>query len=369
MAERPKLNIHAEAFAAPPPGAPRQTTTPGSEQPTPDQLAKARANERELDAFAPKPMTREQMVAMLGEDKIQEYERAGTIAFDADGQPTSVTAPAHVHADGIHQTPAAERPVTTSMKGVDVPLRKVRRPGESLLSLHAQKTNELPVDGIQGAQAPEPPTQQPQDAQAPEHGAAIVAPPAPEPDVIPPQPPPPAAYQPAASDTDTPSRGLPKAIADPGKQITGGFGDFGEAAYVPLDGLELKALVESLMDVIHARLQDDLRFSMAVTYPRVTARVVIEVKAYADDQSFQIVKIAAPPHKVDEVVKGNAPEKIARAHADEICFVVVAERQEMTDAGESVAPPNATRLELGLQIPQKRRVQTPSGGIMVDLTS
>src|SRR6185295_18611078 len=55
--------------------------------------------------------------------------------------------------------------------------------------------------------------------------------------------PPPEPWQKAASDTDTPSRGIPTAIADPGKAITGGFGGLGPAQYFPLDGSELGAVI------------------------------------------------------------------------------------------------------------------------------
>src|SRR5450759_5294201 len=51
---------------------------------------------------------------------------------------------------------------------------------------------------------------------------------------------------PAASNTDSPSRGMPGTLpvpaarAKPPLQVIGGFGDGGEAQYFPLTGLELK---------------------------------------------------------------------------------------------------------------------------------
>jgi len=108
---------------------------------------------------------------------------------------------------------------------------------------------------------------------------------------------------------------------------------------------------------------NDLRFSMAICYPRVTARVIIEIDAYAADggqydPSFQIVKVVA--HE-------KTPLAIARERADEVCFVVKADKIEMTADGQSVSPPNAIRAELGLVIPRKQAVGTPHGRLIVDL--
>lgn len=163
----------------------------------------------------------------------------------------------------------------------------------------------------------------------------------------------------AASDTDSPSRGVPRAVDDPGKRITGGFGDPAEAQYFPLDGSELRELVYSLMDQIHARLQDDLRFTLAVTYPRVSARVEVIIEGWPVDQGFTIPAVM-PPHD-------KTPVEIARERADEIVFVVRAARVEMTQDGESVTPPNAVRQELGLTVPRKQAIQTPTGRQLVDL--
>jgi hypothetical protein len=169
--------------------------------------------------------------------------------------------------------------------------------------------------------------------------------------------PPPLPHQPAASDTDTPSRGMPQtAHLPPGKQITGGFGDAQEARYYPLDGIELRRVVERLIADLHQQIQNDLRFSLAVTYPRVTARVDLTVEGWAADQRFVIPRVAAP--------HDTTPVEIARARSDEICFVVRAAHVEMTAEGESVTPPNQVRQELGLPLPRKQRVE---GGGLVDV--
>lgn len=168
----------------------------------------------------------------------------------------------------------------------------------------------------------------------------------------------------AASDTDTPSRGLPRGIADPGKQITGGFGDLGEAQYFPLDGSELRQLVDGLLSELHARIQDDLRFSIGITYPRVRARVEIVIEGMAADAGFAIPRVAPVPAAG---TPGSTPLAIARAHGDEIVFVVTALRQEFDEAGASITPPDAIREELGIVGPRKQRVTTPTGSVVVDV--
>lgn len=166
---------------------------------------------------------------------------------------------------------------------------------------------------------------------------------------------------PAASDTDSPSRGIPRPIADPGKRITGGFGDTGEAQYYALDGSELLELVRHLMDELNQRIENDLRFHMAITYPRVSARVLIEVEGYASQGDFSIVKHLLPGGKHDKT-----PVEIARQHADEVCFVVSAQRQEFNAAGEPENPPDRIRDELGLEKPRKQMIQAGASRIMVD---
>lgn len=170
----------------------------------------------------------------------------------------------------------------------------------------------------------------------------------------------PQSHQRAGSNTDSPSRGVPRAIDDPGKKITGGFGAANAAQYYPLDGTELRELVYSLLDQIHARLQDDLRFSMAICYPRVSARVDVIIDGYPEDTGF-VIPVVAKPHD-------KTPIEIAQQHADDVVFVVKAERVEMTTDGQSVSPPNLIRQELGMRVPRKQAVETPTGRMMVDVT-
>jgi len=170
---------------------------------------------------------------------------------------------------------------------------------------------------------------------------------------------PPLLHQRAASNTDSPSRGIPKATTDPGKQVTGGFGDAGQAQYYPLDGLELKELVRSLLDKLNARIEDDLRFSLAICYPRVSVRLELIVDGYPVDAGFQIPTVLPPYEKT--------PIEVARDHGNDIVFVVREQHVEMSAEGESVTPPNLLRQELGLRVPRKQALDTPMGRQMVDV--
>ena len=176
---------------------------------------------------------------------------------------------------------------------------------------------------------------------------------------------------PAASETDTPTKGLlptltPQTSGDKWDGISkGGFSDIGEAQYFPLAGNELCELVLALFDDLAARIKNDLRFSMALTYPRVRATVQIQIEGHAEDDNsgFVIEKVFAP--KDDQ--GGSTPLEIARSRADEVCFVVKALRQEFTPEGEIDRPPDAMRDELGLPKPGKRVLDTNVGQVFVDV--
>lgn len=163
-------------------------------------------------------------------------------------------------------------------------------------------------------------------------------------------------YQPAASDSDSPSRGIPRPLQK-GKEITGGFGDLGEAQYFPLDGSELGKVAIALMKELSDRIPNDLRFGMAVTYPRATVRVDVTVEGFAMGQTFNITKVATPP--------GQAHLKTAQKHGEEIVFVVRSEYVEMTPEGESVTAPNQIRMDLGLTVPRKHVLESSFGNRMM----
>lgn len=86
------------------------------------------------------------------------------------------------------------------------------------------------------------------------------------------------ATHPAASNTDSPARGVPTPSADPGKQITGGWGPVGSGSeYFALNGAELKTIVVALADRLKQALDGDLRFGLSVVYPQVKVSLSLTV--------------------------------------------------------------------------------------------
>ncbi len=165
-------------------------------------------------------------------------------------------------------------------------------------------------------------------------------------------------HAPAASNSDSPSRGVPRPEADPKKVITGGFGDLGEAQYYALDGSELRELVRSLMDFLNQRLENDLRFAPAICYPRVTAKVTIEVSGYTQDKPFIIEK---------SITKNETPLEVVEATgAEATAFTLEEQRREFDDAGNAQDPPNRIREELGLTVPRKQIVRNGAMSHVVD---
>lgn len=102
--------------------------------------------------------------------------------------------------------------------------------------------------------------------------------------------------RPAESDSDSPSRGVPRFQADPNKTITGGWGAGGGGnEYFALDGNELQALIHSLMADLSKTMSADLRFSLAVVYPQVRVRVHVQVDGIdpsvpLNEQKFELEK-------------------------------------------------------------------------------
>jgi hypothetical protein len=148
--------------------------------------------------------------------------------------------------------------------------------------------------------------------------------------------------QPAASNTDSPSRGVPKPILDPGKQITGGWGHgaVGPAQYFALDGSELRTLIQTLWRDIEDRMSKDLRFMMAICYPRVMARVTVEVCGATPDAAINDVAFTLESRILDLMAMA---------------------------VDDHETPADALRDQAGLTKPFKHLVQTSTGTIMVDI--
>ncbi len=169
-------------------------------------------------------------------------------------------------------------------------------------------------------------------------------------------------HQPAASSSESPSRGAMRHDPDPLHRPTGGFGPAPSTEYHPLSGTEVREVVLKLLDEIAAQIPDDLRFSHALTYPRLECRVTVDVVTYPPEGAVRITKIAPDP-------KGQASRAVALAHADECCFVVMAERREQDAAGNPVDPPDKLRDEVGLPRPHKHLVGTGTSRQLVDVES
>jgi hypothetical protein len=162
--------------------------------------------------------------------------------------------------------------------------------------------------------------------------------------------------QPAASNTDSPSRGMPGTAPTgprdkPRLEVTGGFGE-ADQEYYPLDGTEVLALAGTLLDDLWARLQNDLRFSVAITYPRLNIKAQLAIQGEAADQDVIVERV---------LVKDRTPLEVAQAHGDSVIFCVTRQKREFDDAENVETPADAIRDELGLIKPRKRKVGT--GGL------
>lgn len=165
-------------------------------------------------------------------------------------------------------------------------------------------------------------------------------------------------HQPAASNTDSPARGIPREIDDPGKQITGGFGFSGPAQYFPLTGEELKLAVQDLLDKVNSRIQNDLRFHIGVTYPRARVVLSLTFKGYTESE----------PHEIrTEFTHEQTPEAVAEAHgATASTFEISETIQEFDEEGNPENPPDRVRDSLGLEKPRKQMVEMAGGRHLVD---
>jgi hypothetical protein len=176
---------------------------------------------------------------------------------------------------------------------------------------------------------------------------------------------------PAASNSESPSRGiLPNLIPPTGDKFDGiprgGFGDAAFAEYTPLNGYELLQLVKAEAKALLARCENDLRFSMAITYPRVRLRVSVEVEGAAEDKDndFRIDRVRIP--KGGEA--GSTPLDVARAlGAEDMVFVLSRIRQEFDEEGRSDEPPDALRDAVGLDKPRKTMLVVGGRHMFVDI--
>ncbi len=146
---------------------------------------------------------------------------------------------------------------------------------------------------------------------------------------------------PAASNTDSPSRGVPRPIADPNKQITGGWGQGGGTQYYALDGTEVQKVVVDLMANLRAQMAMDLRFGIAAVYPQIRIRVQILVDGSGPDAPINEGKFDLGQHRILTL------EALAQDDQD--------------------TPADALRDDAGIQKPMKQIVQAGAARILVDV--
>ncbi len=144
--------------------------------------------------------------------------------------------------------------------------------------------------------------------------------------------------------TSGPTRGIP--TPQPvGKEITGGFGvggGMGAGQYFALNGLEVQEAIAALQGHLAKQVREDLRFSIALTYPRVSLKLKLEVVTYPVDHSFDL------EHKHEFE---GATEEEAASMAEREAFTIEASVSDSEDS-----PPNLIREELDLEIPQRQLV-------------
>jgi hypothetical protein len=320
---------------------------------------KAAANSKELPAFSPKAPDAQAAQARAQDVQIARGRVRPSMSVSAQTTPSNAA---------VEAPPAG----TIILTDADAPAANAAprmQPGDTAAIIasmgEAVLAAQADVDAAEAAQVP------PAPALAPPADPGAAEPPALPPSV---EPPPRVegklaaaardmmahrqrSAQPAASNTDSPARGIPSPVADPGKRITGGFGDAIDQQYFPLDGSELRALVIGILEYLKDQMLNDLRFSVALCYPRVTARVVIHIEGYAHEMNFDLTRAAEHTKTTVEIAE--------LVGAQPTTFELEGVVAEMTPDGESVMPPNATREALGLTVPRKQRVPMPTGGFAV----
>ncbi len=273
----------AEGFGVPPPHAPREVSQPITPQALEEMLAKARRNER-----APKPVR-----------LYSPPSKSPPSGGEAPPAPSASPSAAPELSSSPLDTAETSPPEIPEDLEIPVPLGPHLTPADqALVSGQPPPETELPLPQI------------PEDREVTG----------------------PEAYQPAASDTDSPSRGLPRPQPR-GKEITGGWGlGTQEPSYFALDGSELLQAARTLWDRLNSTLDQDLRFSLAVTYPQV--KVTVKV-----------------------VVEGAVPMAASESQAFTVSLETLLElSQSLQDSEES--PPDLVRESLGLQVPGKHLTET-----------
>ena len=290
--------VEGSAGAVPPPHAPRETTQPLQPGAVKDMLAKAIANEKELKPlhFGPGPTPAQ--IPTKPSPVIQP-------------RPVDPTAPPR---------PASLKP-SDAVPGDPVPVDA--GPADR-------------VDSTASAADPAgPDTRVPTPTDTPDTPEALSA------EFL--------KEHPAASNTDTPARGIPK-VQPPDKAITGGFGHE-PSQYFALDGTEVRAVAEKLLDSIRDQMAHDLRFGIACCYPQVLITATITITGSGHE---------APTNDVDHTV--TAENTVALRPTTETLLTLTAFAVD-----DDQTPADALRDKAGLKKPRKQLVTTSMGKTFADV--
>lgn len=309
---KPKLPP-AGNFSPAPPGAPHETSQPLAPAAVHEQLALAAQNERTLAPLdfgpkvAPPPIKGVSLAPSqaVPDPEVTEVSKGGQKAQEKAGGPAQDVTHPGTPSPGLAEAPQIPGPPSLA----EAPPQAAAQPtaaGEGGAEVHGSLEAEF-----NGPKAEVP---------VPDSGAP---------------------RRPAESNTDSPSRGQPKFQADPGKQVTGGWGADGGGQYFALDGLELAQVADQLFFQLKQQIKGDLRFGLACVYPQVRLRLLLQVDGVDPGAAVNEQKFDLGATRVLDLV----------------------ERMQDDDA----TPADALRDQAGLLKPRKQLVQAGATRIMVDI--
>jgi hypothetical protein len=206
--------------------------------------------------------------------------------------------------------------------------------------------------------------------------------------------------QPAASNTDSPARGRPGTAHSPHRErapltVEGGFG-VGTGEYFAIDGVEMKACLNQLLEDVLGQAENDHRVAgmAGLTTAEVSLRAVL--LADTEDQTVTMDRGGVNSNTQGDLVAlitavcdalhtdlqsdmriqmswaypsyGAILTLTVKAHAADPGFTIVKHRREFNEAGDLETPPDALREELALPIPGRQIVvQGALGAISSDV--
>ena len=192
--------------------------------------------------------------------------------------------------------------------------------------------------------------------------------------------------QPAASNSDSPSRGMPGTAYSPHRAkdplaVEGGFG-IGSGEYFALDGQEMKVCLQQLLDEVLSQAENDARVVGLSGATGATLALRAILLADTEDQTVTLENAGANPDGDLVAAITTLCDAFHRdlqtdlrmglawtypsygviltltvcAYAGHEGFTIQKHRREFDETGEPETPPDALREELGLPIPGRQVV-------------